>query len=176
MNLKVFVAGLVLFTAATAAQTQTEVDPDPGLVKADSPIYNLDVAVDSWRAGVLPGYSGEVAYERASEVYVAEERGNEDAFTKAETALQQTAEQANKNDAEGLQKAEQVLLQVENRTPEQAQQGIQQALDSVRQAQTRQPETDRGHLGENDTEIGGLMTRLDNKSGRDDTRPSDRGR
>lgn len=127
----------LLFSAAGAAQTT--VDTNPGLITADSPLYELDVALDQ----VLKS-PGERAHERASEALVAQEANLTDSRDRALAALNQTAGQANGlRDGTGLENAQALLTELKEQVPVEAQQGLQTAIDAVIEAKNRYP-TDRG--------------------------------
>ncbi|MFU1780277.1 hypothetical protein ACM16X_02725 [Haloarcula japonica] len=143
MRKLIFAVSLILL-ASTASAQSNQGELEPGLIKADSPIYGLDVAFDRGLAMTPFSDPGEVAAERASEIAVAEERNNTEAREQAEQNLNEIAERATSDHSLGLQKAAAVLEAVNGSVPEQAQQGISQALDQVRQAQNRTP--DRGMI------------------------------
>jgi hypothetical protein len=110
-------------------------------VKADSPIYGFDVALDS--AFLTAGLTspGDIAVERASEIAVAEERNNTEAVSKAMGRFNSAAEKADNEDVEKLRQAETVLHSVSNRVPEEAGFGISTALENVESAKNRVPES-----------------------------------
>ena len=142
MKLRLLALSLILLTGFSAAQSSnsTGIDSSPGLVKADSPIYGWDVAVDNALQTAGLKSAGEVAVERASEVAVAESRNHSAASGKALQRFNQAVAEANNDDRERLQRAEQVLSQVRERVPEQAQQGITNALENVQRAKQRVPD------------------------------------
>lgn len=113
----------------------------PGLVKADSPIYGLDVAWDN--VLITAGFQspGDVAFERASEVSVAENRNHSRAFNLALNQFNSVAEKANNEDLEGLRNAERILQNVSEHVPEEARQGIETALKNSERARNRVPES-----------------------------------
>jgi len=142
MKLRLLAVLLLLFAGQSAAQTQnSSINPDPGLVKADSPIYGLDVAWDN--ALQTAGFKspGDVAVERASEVSVAEKRNHSEAASMALNQFNSVAAEANNEDVEGLRKSEQILQNVSERVPEEARQGIETALMNVEEAKNRVPES-----------------------------------
>lgn len=147
MRKRVLTAAVLLFVVSAGAQSAaTDVELKPGLIKADSPIYFLDTFED--RASQLSGLRshGSVAYEKASEYAVAEQRNNTQAMARAEEQLNQVALAASNKSYTGLRNAEQVLLQVQSRVDENASEGLETALGNVRDAQQRQPEKN-GLLG-----------------------------
>jgi len=115
------------------------VDVDPGLVDASSPVYGLDVAFDNAAVQLGVRDSGDVAFERASEVSVALERNDSEAVNHSLRELNDVAEAATGNST-GLDKAQRVLTQVRERVSEQARSGIDEALGNVRRAKERMPE------------------------------------
>jgi len=141
MKLKVLGLTLVLFAGFSAAQTQNStVDPDPGLVKADSPIYGLEVAFDNALASAGVVSAADVAFERASEVSVAEDRNNTEAVRRAARQFNEAAERADNSQKSRLEQAEQVLNNVSERVPEEASFGISTALENVERAKNRVPD------------------------------------
>ncbi|WP_313694267.1 hypothetical protein [Halorarum halobium] len=142
MKLRLLTLSLILFTSLSAAQSSnnTTIDSSPGLVKADSPIYSLDVAFDNMlqTAGMVS--AGDVAVERASEVAVAHRRNHSAAASEALDQLQVVAQEANNRNREKLQRAGEILNQVKKQVPEQAQKGIKTALQNVERAKNRVPQ------------------------------------
>jgi len=142
MEIRLLGLALILLTSLSTAQNpNSSVSEDPGLVKADSPIYGFDVALDN--AFLTAGFTsaGDIAVERASEVAVAEERNNTEAVSKAVDRFNSAAEKADNEDVEKLRQAETVLQNVSNRVPEEAQEGINTALENVRTAKNHVPES-----------------------------------
>jgi vacuolar-type H+-ATPase subunit H len=142
MKLRLLAVSLILFTGVSAAQpsNNSSIDASPGLVKADSPIYGLDVAFDNMLQTAGLKSAGEVAVERASEVAVAERRNHSEAAEKALNRFNSAVREANNRNRKKLQQAEQVLKQVRQRVPEEARQGIDTALENVGDAKGRVPD------------------------------------
>jgi hypothetical protein len=138
-------AALLLLMSSGAATSHTE-DLQPGLVKAGSPLYGVEVAVDNTlvRLGVMD--PGQVAFERASEVALAHQRGNNDAMNNALDHLDNVSEAATSGDTEALNQSISVLQGLNETAPEEAQQGLSTALESVRNASERQPSNLTGDL------------------------------
>ena len=130
-----FLAAVLVLLSASVSGATTEVDPEPGLMTAGSPLHGLDVAFDEALALTPVSDPGDVAFERASEMMVAERRNNTDAFEKAAAGLNRTVERASERHRDGLVKAASVLESVN--VSEEARQGIQNALGQVRRAQNR---------------------------------------
>jgi len=151
MKLKILALAVVMFTAVSTAQSgDADVDPDPGLVKADSPLYGLEVAVDN--AFVTAGLAspGEVAFERASEAAVARDRNNTRATVNALDRFNSAVNKSNNRDLENLQRAESILSNVSEVFPDQAEYGISTALENLESAKQRVPDrltSDRNDSG-----------------------------
>lgn len=145
MKYQVLAAALLLLMSSGVATSHTE-DLQPGLVKAGSPLYGVEVAVDSAlvRLGVMN--PGQVAFERASEVALAHQRGNTDAMSKALNRLGNVSEAATSGDSEALNRSISVLQGLNETVPSEAQQGLNTALESVRNASERQPSNLTGDL------------------------------
>lgn len=139
---------LILVSGFVAGQS-AQVEPSPGLVKADSPIHGLDVMFDNALAMTPLSDPGRVAYERASEVVVAYERNNTEAASKALENLNQTVSEADQRHAQGLEKAEAVLQNVNETVPEEATQGIETALSRIGEARERVRESFTGGPADN---------------------------
>lgn len=131
-------AALLLLMGSAAASNHTE-DLKPGLVKADSPLYGVEVAVDNALVGLGVSDPGKVAFERASEVALAHQRGNTDAMNKALNSLDNASEAATSANSEKLNQSLAVLQGLNATVPKEAQQGLSTALDSVRNATQRDP-------------------------------------
>ncbi|ELY83676.1 hypothetical protein [Natrinema altunense] len=129
-------AALVLFSASVSGAS-AGVEPEPGLMTAGSPIYGLDIAVDQVLMVTPLMDPGDVAFERASEMVVAQQRNNSEAFEKASSQLNRTVDSADRRHRQGLSKAAGVLESVNASLPAEAQSGIQNALSQVRRAQNR---------------------------------------
>lgn len=128
----VLAISIVLLSGMALAQSN-EVEPRPGIIGADSPLYGADVAIDN-----LVKEEGDIAYERASEYAVAQERNQTGAMERAERELNNSvARVASSNNTEGLGKAQAVLEQVRERTPDQANPGIDNAIQKVRNAKNK---------------------------------------
>jgi len=142
MKLRLLALSLVLFTGLSAAQSSnnTSINSSPGLVKADSPIYGVDVAFDNMLQTAGLRSAGDIAVERASEVAIAHRRNHSSAASEALDQLRIEAEEANNRDRERLQRAEEILTKVKEQVPKQAQQGIDNALQNVERAKQRVPE------------------------------------
>jgi hypothetical protein len=138
-------AALLLLCGSAAAASSTE-DLKPGLVKAGSPLYGLEVPVDSSlvRFGVMD--PGQIAYERASEVAVAHKRGNNDAMNKALDSLENVSEAATNVSSESLNQSISVLQGLNETVPDEAQEGFDTAVESVRNASDREPSNLTGGL------------------------------
>lgn len=142
----VFGIALLLVTGFATAQT-TDINPEPGIITADSPLYPVDKAFD----GVTKS-DGEVAFERASEYSVAQERNQTRARERAMRSLNNSiADVASSNKTKGLEKAEAVLQQVRERTPDQANQGLDKAISNIGKARN-------GNLKPSDVGRPGNMT------------------
>lgn len=125
---------------AFASHQDASVDPQPGLVDASNPLlYAADTAVDNAAVQLGLRDSGNVAFERASEVSVAVEGNNSEAVNRSLRELNDVAEAATGNST-GLAKAESVLTQVRERVPKEAQFGIDNALSNIERAQERIPD------------------------------------
>lgn len=140
------VAVALLLLIGSGAAASPTADLKPGLVKAGSPLYGLEVAADSAlvRLGVMD--PGQVAFERASEVAVAHSRGNNDAMNKALNNLNNVSEAATSGSSEALNQSLSVLQGLNETVPEEAQQGLSTALGNVRDASQRQPSNLTGGL------------------------------
>lgn len=145
MKYSVLAASLLLLAGSAAAASSTE-DLKPGLVKAGSPLYGLEVSVDSTlvRFGVTD--PGQVAFERASEVAVAHERGNNDAMNRALDSLNNVSEAATSGNSEKLNQSISVLQGLNETVPDEAQEGFDTAVESVRNASDREPSNLTGGL------------------------------
>lgn len=139
MNKKaVLMIAVISLAGFVTAQTVSDVEPNPGVIKAGSPFYSLDIAYDNAFKS-----DGEQVYERASEYSYAQERNRTEAMDRANKSLGNAISRvASSNETEGLEKAEAVLQQVKNRTPDQANAGIERALGNVQKARngTLKPE------------------------------------
>ncbi len=168
-------AALVLFAVSAAAQTTSqELEPRPGLMKAGSPIYGFDLAWDDVRMMFGgPDVTGSVAYERASEIRIAQKRNHSKAVEKAATGLGKVASEADNRSTNGLQNAEKMLQQALQQNPGNASKGLQTALEHVKAAQERKPEKPGSMFGGKIPGQKNVITELDNQTGREDT---DRGR
>lgn len=133
----VFLAAVLVLFSASVSGASAGVEPEPGLMTAGSPIYDIDVAVDQVLMLTPLMDPGEVAFERASEMVVAQQRNNSEAFRKASNRLNRTVDSASRRHREGLSKAAGVLESVNASVPVEAQKGIQNALSQVRRAQNR---------------------------------------
>jgi len=131
-----FTLSLLVLATGGVAQNSEPVDLQPGLIKADSPLYGVDKAYDQAATSVGLRDPGDVVHERASEAAVAQQRNNSEARDQALEDMNKVAEAAAGNTT-GLRKAEQVLEAVKEQTQDQANQGIQQALGNVQAAQKR---------------------------------------
>lgn len=130
---------IISLTGLTAGQAADNIEPEPGLIKADSPLYGLDKAFDS-----ISKNQTEVAFERASEYAVAETpQAREKAIRQVNNSIAQVA---SNNTTEGLEKAKTVLQQVKDETPSRADPGLDQAIENLGKAQ-------RGEL--NTEDVGG---------------------
>jgi hypothetical protein len=139
-NFALLATVLVLSISVSSAQSTDTVNPEPGLVKPGGLLYGLDVAFDNGLQEVGLKSPGEVAFERASEVSVAEERNNSRGVEMALNGFSQAVEQSNNDDFEALERSESVLRNVSSRVPEEASQGLSSALESVEEAKNRVPE------------------------------------
>ena len=139
-NFALLATALLLSISVSTAQSTDTVDPEPGLVKPGGLLYGFDVAFDNGLQQVGLKSPGEVAFERASEVSVAEERNNSRGVDRALNGFSQAVEQSNNNDFEALERSESVLRNVSGRVPEEASQGLSNALERVESAKNRVPE------------------------------------
>lgn len=130
-----FLAAVLVLLSASVSGATTEVDPEPGLMTAGSPLHGWDVAFDEALSLTPVSDPGDVAFERASEMMVAERRNNTEAFEKAAAGLNRTVERASERHRDGLVRAASVLESVN--VSEEARQGISTALEQVRRAQNR---------------------------------------
>lgn len=128
---------MMILISASASGATTEVNPEPGLMTAGSPLYGLDVAFDRVSVATPFRDQGDVASERASEMVVAQRRNNTQAFDRAADQLNRTVEAADRRHSDGLTKAAVVLESVNASVPEEAQEGIATALEQVSRAQNR---------------------------------------
>lgn len=131
---------LLLSISVSTAQSTDIVYPEPGLVKPGGMMYGLEVAFDNGLQEVGLKSPGEVAFERASEVSVAQDRNNSRGVEMALNGFNQAVEQSNNNDFEALERSESVLRNVSSRVPEEASQGLSNALERVEEAKNRVPE------------------------------------
>lgn len=120
-----------------SAQPATNIQPQPGLIGANSALYPIDTAVNSFSIGIGLQSEGDVAFERASEYSQAVDRGKDAAADRALNNLNELAMNAGNNSTTGLDRAEQVLQQVRDRTPDAANQGLDNALENVRENRER---------------------------------------
>lgn len=124
---------VVLLSGMAMAQTTSEVEPEPGVITASSPLYGIDVAYDN-----LVKEDGDIAFERASEYSVAQEKNQTRAMERAEKRLNNIVSKvASSNNTEALGKAQAVLEQVRERTPDQANEGLDNAIQKVRNAKNK---------------------------------------
>jgi len=132
-----FLAAVLVLLSASVSGATTEVDPEPGLMTAGSPLHGWDVAFDEALSLTPVSDPGDVAFERASEMMVAEKRNNSEAFEKAGAGLNRTVERASERHRDGLVRAASVLESVNTIVSAEAQSGVQNALSQVRRAQNR---------------------------------------
>lgn len=142
VQLGILAAALMMFIGVSAAQSteNLDVEPEPGLVKADGLLYPLDVGLDNVLMSVGVKSPGDVAFKRASEAAVAERRNNSEAFDTALAHFNGVAVEADNDDLDELEQAESVLSNVSSRVPDEASQGLDTALENVRDAKERVPE------------------------------------
>lgn len=118
---------LIASMAGLAAGQTSDIQPEPGVITADSPLYPVDKAFDS-----ITKNQSEAAFERASEYATAEtEEGRERAIQSLNNSI---ADAASSNQTQGLEKAESVLQQVKERTPDQANTGLDNAIENLGKA------------------------------------------
>lgn len=144
---------LIALAAATAAETSDDPldaleDPRPGLITADSPLYELDIAVDNALMAVGLRSAADVAHKRASEALVAAEANDTAAAERAIAETQRTAALAHGVNDDGLVHAEQLLLEAKEHLPAAAHDGVDTAVTEIQIAQERFPTDvpDRGVL------------------------------
>lgn len=132
----------MLMVLGSAAAAASQVKLDPGLVKADSPIYGLDVAFDNALAMTPLASPGTIAFERASEVVVARNRNNSDAAAEALTQLNRTVRDADSRHEKGLEKAASVLRAnlMNGSVPVEETSGVEEAVSRIAEAKNRIPE------------------------------------
>lgn len=133
MKYKVALALSVILLSGTAMAHSVElhstdnIEPEPGVIGADSILYPIDLAYDS-----IALNQSERAFERASEMAVAGEAGNADAVKRAKKELNNTvSEIASSNETKGLEKAERVLEKVRGETDGRSNVGIGNAVDNI---------------------------------------------
>lgn len=119
------------------AMAQAQVDP--GFIDAGSSLYGFDVAADGFMVGVGMKSPGDVAHERASEMYRAQEQNQTQAMERAREHLHKRVQQSSENDTQGLEKAHEVLTQLKGKVPEQAKPGIETALGNIDEAKRKKP-------------------------------------
>ena len=166
MRYKSALAISVVLLSGMAMAQSAEVEPQPGIIGADSPLYGIDVAYDN-----LLKEDGDVAYERASEYAVAQDKNQTRAMERAEKQLNNTvAKVASSNNTEALGKAQAVLEQVRERTPDQANNGLDNAIQKVRNAKNKacmMPEGD-SELSEEEMEAKACLPESGSGSGKPD--------
>ncbi|WP_226005999.1 hypothetical protein [Natrinema salinisoli] len=146
------VCGVVLVLAAGAAGQTTsnstiddDADPRPGLINADSPLYGLDVALDTVWISVGVKRASSVVEERAWEALAAAEDGDTAAAEQAAVDASRFAQVAHSVNDDGsnpqrqLRDAETLLREVRDRVPAEAHDGLDTAINQVMQAQQRLP-------------------------------------
>lgn len=174
MRYKSALAISVVLLSGMAMAQSAEVEPQPGIIGADSPLYGIDVAYDN-----LLKEDGDIAYERASEYAVAQEKNQTRAMERAEKQLNNTVSKvASSNNTEALGKAQAVLEQVRERTPDQANKGLDNAIQKVRNAKNKacMPPQEDSDLSEEEMEAKACLP-PDNTSGEDGSgQPDDVGR
>lgn len=140
MKGRVLLFSVILLTGLGAAHSgnDSDVASDPGLVKPGSPLYGAEVAVEDALVGTPLVNPGRTAFERASEMKHARERGLNKSFDRAEKSLNRVSEVASSRDASGLAQAEMVLHQVKEMTPESADSGLDKALENLGKAKERE--------------------------------------
>ncbi|MDY6778584.1 MAG: hypothetical protein SVU32_08005 [Candidatus Nanohaloarchaea archaeon] len=129
-------AGVILFVGVGSG-IQSKVDPQPGWISASHPLYPVDTAVDQASVAVGLTSPGQVAFERASEVWIAAVNNRSAAVDRAVVQLNGVAKAASGNDTQGLVKAKRVLEAVREETPVAADQGLSMALENVEAAMQR---------------------------------------
>lgn len=133
MKYKSALAISVVLLSGMAVAQSAEVEPEPGIIGADSPLYGIDVAYDN-----AFKEDGAVAFERASEYSVAQENNQTRAMERAEKQLNNSvAKVASSNNTEALGKAQAVIEQVRQRTPDQANKGLDNAIQKTRNAKNK---------------------------------------
>ncbi|MCU4754508.1 hypothetical protein OB919_21485 [Halobacteria archaeon AArc-curdl1] len=147
MKYYIFVVSLLLLIGFTVATNQTtSVEPEPGLIKADSPIYNWKLAFDNIRLSLGLADPGELAHQRTSEAVTAYERGNSQAAESALDNLNEILESTDQTHSDQLNQASQLLTGVNASTPSEAEHGVETALRALEQGQnqadTANPEPD----------------------------------
>lgn len=130
---------LLLLTGLTTAAQGEDVQPEPGVITASSPLYGVDKAADQALLAVGAVDRGDIAFERASEVSQALEENETEAAEDAQNELNAVAQAATNESTQGLEKAEQVLKQVRERASEQSQMGLDEAIGNIEEAKGRKP-------------------------------------
>lgn len=119
-----------------AAAQEAQVDKGPGMIKADSSLYGLEIAMDNAAVSIGLSKASDVAQERAAEAKDAADKGNYEAAQRAAKSMSGVAKKVKANET-GLEKAEAVLQEVMENAPAEAQKGLQTALDNVRMERER---------------------------------------
>jgi hypothetical protein len=164
MKYKSALAISVVLLSGMAMAQSVEVEPRPGIIGADSPLYGIDVAYDN-----LLKEDGDVAYERASEYAVAQEKNQIRAMERAEEQLNNTvAKVASSNNSEALGKAESVLEQVRESTPNLSSSGLDNAIQKVRNAKNKacMPPEEDSELSEEEMEAKACLPESGSGSGK----------
>lgn len=132
----------IMFSGMGLAQS-AEINAEPGLIGAGSPLYGVDKAFDSATVAVGLRNQSDVVFERASEYAAAKESNNTNAVERAERSFNNSvARVASNSSTEGLEKAEQILRTVQERTPDQADAGLEKALSNIQGAREKAGRTD----------------------------------
>lgn len=140
-NVAVLAAVMVLGLPMVSAQS-TQIDKNPGMVGAGSPLYGLEVAMDNAAVDIGMAKAGEVAKERASEASKAAENGKAKAAAKAGKNLARMANKTKGNESEDIETAmasfqdtmSKMEQRIQNAPNENARQGMQKALENMQGA------------------------------------------
>lgn len=125
----------ILLISGFASAQALDIQPEPGFISADSPVYGIDIAVDNALVNIGAVNPADVAFERASEAVTA---NNSENRNRALEELRQNVQRVEGNSSlRGLARAEQVLERNLEKTPDQADKGLENALSNIRDNQKR---------------------------------------
>lgn len=151
LSMKVEIAKPAIFFAFWIAflglvpgvMAQDTVETDPGMITPESAFYGLEVAFENVGMNIGLLEPTNIAYERASEMDIAQESNNTEGLDRASGSFNQAMErvqnreQQTEREQENLEKAEKVLERVKENAPNEAQTGLQNAIDQVSQQKQR---------------------------------------